>query len=205
MDCDLQSRNNWLIDFYKDEDVYLVGSGPSLENFPFVKLKNKNVIAINHSYNYVKHDILVFYDSSFLTGVKKRGHDIYNMKCKIITGRSSGLKLEKNIFIFNMAGKPSMNPAFLFGNFQSGLIALNAAILSGAKRIFLLGFDCTFENGKCHFYHKECNHPKDFKKFRYEKAAELFNKFHKFRDKIYNCSNISIIKTFQRFNLNDII
>ena len=197
--------NKWLINYFENQDVYIVGSGPSLLGFDFKKLENKNVIAVNNSYKYVKHNILIFYDPSFQQTVRNNKDDIYKMDCKIITGRSSGIiPKNNNISIVNMKDYPSKNPDYLYGSFQSGLMAINAALISEAKKIFLLGFDCTWKNNICHFYYQDCNHPESFNKIRYERAVPYYDKFCDFRNKIFNCSDISLIKTFQKIKLEDL-
>jgi len=190
-----ETKNSWLIDYFKGEDVFLVASGASLNGFDFSRLDEKNVIAINHSYSYVKHNILVFLDASFHQGLELKGDSIEKMSCKIITGESSHTEKLDNISLVKMAQVPSSNPDYLFGSRQSGLVALNAALISNAKNIYLLGFDCRFINGLCHFYHHSCNHPKDYKQLRYERAVYdyLYFAHHK---NIFNCSKNSLITAF---------
>ena len=199
---------DWLRGFFKDQDVYIVGGGASLYEFfkagNFSRLEDKRVIAVNHSYMYVKHDILVFLDGKFHKEVKARGDNFENMDCRIITGPSGGLQTKDHITMFHLAPQPSENPNYLFGRAQSGLIAINAAIVGEAKNIYLLGYDCGFIKGRGHFYSDEWTHAQDKNQAAYKRPLNDYKKFAKYKN-IFNCSPASAITVFPKIELESVL
>ena len=53
------------LDRFKDYEVHIIGSGPSLIGFDYSTLKNKRVITVNHSYKLIKSEFTVFIDKEF--------------------------------------------------------------------------------------------------------------------------------------------
>ena len=51
--------------YFKNSEVHIVGSGPSLIGFDYSKLSGKRVITINHAYKLVKSEFTVFVDKDF--------------------------------------------------------------------------------------------------------------------------------------------
>lgn len=209
-----KQKNSWMKGYYQGKDVYIIGGGPSLEGFyrkgGFKKLEGRNIIGVNHSYMHIRPHVLCFLDNRFKKEVQDKGHDINNIADKIIAGPSSGLHPGGNISIVNLTREPSMNPSQLCGMMSSGLIALNFAIISKAARIFLLGFDLQFINGKGHYYSDDENggwvHLRDKKgdSRPYERMLSWFVKFKKFEG-IYNCSKESKLTCFRYFDLEKLI
>lgn len=204
------SKNaQWMVNYFKDKDVFIVGGGPSLDDFDFKKLDNKNTIVINHAYRYCKTDVLVFLDAIFVREIKKEfNHDIYDFKFKIIAGPSSGLQERANITKVQVTRGISMMPDRLYGRPCSTFIAMNAAIIMDARRIFLLGIDGAFKKtkkfpkGKGHFFSHEFKHNRDHYEAAYIRMVPLFEKFKHFKN-IYNCSPISTIKFFKYMDIEE--
>lgn len=195
------SRCQWMVNYFKDQDVFIVGGGPSLCDFNFSHLDGRRVIAVNHSCRYCKPDILVFLDSKFLKESRDLGHDPYEMPCKIVAGPSSGMKRKGNCTIVQMAHHPSTNPGSLFGRAQSGLVAINVALVAAAQNIYLLGFDAKFKNGMGHFYSKEFKHTMDDKEFQYTKMVRSYDAFKDYKN-IFNCNPESGLTAFKKITID---
>jgi len=135
-------------DLFKGRKVFVVGSGPSLAGFDFSLLDGEKVIAINHSYKLLKHDLHVFYDASFLQ--EARGQ--YSPKThtsRVLAGRNSGAVESENVQLFRRS--PVVTRQFkdgLYMGYSSALPAINAALILGAKEVYLLGIDCRFLSDK---------------------------------------------------------
>lgn len=194
------ARAAWIKDCFKGDDVYIVGGGPSLFGFDFARLDGRRVIAINHSYRYCKPEILVFLDGKFKSESAAMGHDLYTMSFKIVAGPSSGMKNQGNCTIVQMAQAPTNNPATMYGRAQSGLVAINLAIIGSARKIFLLGFDAKFKNGMGHFYSHEWQHTMDGKEDQYKKMARCYNAYRNYKN-IFNCCLDSGIDAFKKISI----
>jgi len=135
-----------------DETVYIIGGGPSLNNFNWNSLQGKKTIAINKAfYAYPKADALYFTDSRFYTWYKE---DIDNFKGLTYTITPAAIKLSSNINVINRGQKLglSKNKQTLSHGNNSGYAAINLAYLLGAKRIILLGYDMGNDGVKGHFH-----------------------------------------------------
>lgn len=199
-------RADWINNHFEGEDVFIVGGGPSLSGFDFSRLDDKNVVAVNHAYMYVRADVLVFLDASFLGIVRDRGHRLKDWPFKIIAGPSSNMQHdEQTTIIVYEPDKPTMSdPSQLYGRASSALVALNAALYMTSARIFLLGIDCCFQDGRGHFFSDQWAHPRDSSNHEpsYMRMAEKFNKFSRFKN-VYNCSPISRVNTFRYMDIED--
>lgn len=191
-----------MINWCKGEDVFIVGGGPSLHGFDFGKLTGKGkIIGINNSYMYVKCDIVVFLDSGFRAAVKERGHELEDIAPRIIAGAQSAAQASSTISIVHMAAEVSKDPSRLYGSHQSGLPAINAALIGGAARIFLLGFDFRFHGGRGHFFSDEWKHHSDNNEESYRRPMPYYAKYARYKN-IYNCSQISACDYFQKVDLD---
>jgi len=131
---------DFIKDRFKNSDVHIVGSGPSLIGFDYSKLRNKKVITINHSYKLISSEFTVFIDKEFY----KEDPYVFN---QITLSRFDCIP--KPTIGFNMAKEFSMNPedgVYPRRNKNSGLSAICIALQGGADKIFLYGFDHKFFN-----------------------------------------------------------
>ena len=199
------SRNaNWIINYFKGQDVFIIGGGASLIDFDFEKLNDKNTIVINHSYRYCKTDILVFLDAKFLKEIKELGDDINKFPFKIIAGPSAKLKESENITTIQISNHVSKRPDKMFGRASSTLIAINAALIAAAKKIYLLGIDGKFINGIDHFYYKDFKHARASQEIAYRRVLDHFDKYNGYKN-IYNCSRESILTVFPKVNIDNVL
>lgn len=130
---------------WKGEDAYIIGGGPSLLQLPLSRLEGRNVIGCNDAYRLGKHllSCLFFGDKKWWNyhqdNVEKLSIPVYTVAevddpCVISLPRStSGFQKDS-----------------LGWNGNTGVCAINLALLMGVKRIFLLGFDMVKGSIKVH-------------------------------------------------------
>jgi len=124
-----------------DKDVFIIGGGPSLKDFDWNLLRSECTIGCNDAFRLGK-DIcklcffgdlkwfrahqkeLITYEGIVFTSVPQLQHNGQNEWLWFIKRESRGLHLDA-----------------LGWNYNTGASAINLALLLGAKRIFLLGFD----------------------------------------------------------------
>jgi hypothetical protein len=197
----IAARCDWIRNCFHKQDVFIIGGGPSLFGFDFSRLEGRRVIAINHSYRYCKPEILVFLDSKFLKETRDMGHDVSAMPFKIIAGPSSGMKSKGNCTVVQLAQKPTNMPGSMYGRAQSGLVAINAALVGNAKNIYLLGFDAKFRDGRGHFYSDDFKHTMDHREEQYKRMTRNYNAFMHYKN-IFNCCPDSNISAFEKITID---
>lgn len=191
----------WLPGCFAGQTVYCVGSGPSLEGFDFKKLADKNTIAANHAYLYFRPKILVALDVNFFDFLTRRKHNVADIADYVLAGPDSGQKIGGNVCTFRTSPRNVRTDLpYFYSPALSGMVAINAAIYSGAKKIILLGYDAT-EN---HFYSKEWVHPSDNMPRRYARHAKHYDRFSSYRHMIVNACPGSTIESFKRIPLSEV-
>lgn len=202
---------------FKDQDVYVVGSGPSLLGFNYSKLLGKNVITTNHSYKDVPFShINSVVDLDFIN--KEDNRSPYKSTIlRYFESETPGIKYEK-IPEFS----PNPEDGVYIGHrsmyYCAGIAAITMAIHSGAKKIFLYGIDHKsfspqemeevymentgqrFYTEKYHTHATDLEHDHrykfsaDDKKFRIK--IEAYDQFP--TDNIYNMSKWSALTHFKK-------
>lgn len=143
-------RNSW-----KDEDVYVVGSGASLDYIPTSFFDNKKVIGVNSVYHRFRCDYTVTFHTTDLNNQPFIQQIIDDGQIVITTKRECGCgtKLNDykgNYYIFeNVKNKGHSIDLSVLDSKESlvvgGTIAVSAIHLAyylGAKTIMLCGMDC---------------------------------------------------------------
>lgn len=145
------------------ETVFIVGGGPSLENFDLTGLAGRRVIAVNNAFKLLPEaDIIFFadtrwwrwYGAEIPLDYKGRIVSVCKMADKFRDPRI--LRMGRD-YRFDVRTK-NPNPVFLsddptaLSGPDSGYMAINLAYLFGATRIVLLGFDMGFSDGKAHWH-----------------------------------------------------
>ena len=129
-------------------DVVVMASGPSLNDADIETVRqwreageNRYVIVTNTTYkSALWADCLAFHDFKWW---KKYGHDVTaNFKGERVTITTS-----VNSSLVTILPRPGFDS---YGN--SGAMAINLAVLAGAKRIITLGLDCQYTGGKRHHF-----------------------------------------------------
>jgi len=209
----------------KNDEVFIIGGGPSLKGFDFNLLKDKNTICINQAvFDVPNPNCLITCDYTF---IKKVGRENINeLKCrKIFVVNLYGEELEKredhsikdmyidkrHNIIYNLLGfswiieaKGANGLGFHFDNFysgsNSGYSGFQLAIIFGYKNIYLLGFDLQFNKNITHYHNKYSVPIEKFK----ERLERYYNTFkigfelltkHDSSVKVFNCSVNSRLKS----------
>jgi hypothetical protein len=125
---------------WQDEDVFVLGGGPSVGAFPMSRLEGRKVVGCNDAYRFGESvvDVLVFGDIKWY-----RYHqtipEFQAFKNPIITNHKK-LKDEDGI-IWGPREEHGFHRHAIGWNGNTGSAAINVALLLGAGRIFLLGFE----------------------------------------------------------------
>jgi hypothetical protein len=131
------------------ETVYCLGGGPSLKGFDFGTLEGRKVVAVNNAvYSYSASSAVISVDCTWI----ERNTSLLPLSFngEIVLGVPEGddtlckdYQKFPEITWINWKQKPglSLNPFVLHSPCTSGYAAVNYAVLKGAKRIILLGYD----------------------------------------------------------------
>jgi hypothetical protein len=200
-------------DRFKNFDVHIVGSGPSLIGFDYSVLDGKRVITVNHAYKLVKSEFTVFIDKCF----KREDPEIFN---NTFTISRADCDPKPNIG-FNMARSFSLDPfagVYPYTRKNSGMSAITIALQGGAEKIYLYGFDHRFINAEqavaiaeyngtslendrsvwAHSTSGKFNHTRETPNIA-ETFANIVDDFRFFpRERIYNMSPFSVIPYFEK-------
>lgn len=125
---------------FSGRDVHIVASGPSLAGFDYSYFQDKTVIAVNHSYKKTPFDFKVFSDRSF---VRKEDPASIDNGFSLCPAKAHG-ETDK-VINFAYSSQYQEEPGPVYGMGSSGLVALTIALQGGASRVFLWGYDYTFQ------------------------------------------------------------
>jgi hypothetical protein len=195
----LPERLKGFKDRLKGKRVFLLGSGASLAGFDFSRLDGEQTIVINHTLRfYDKAKYLLFLDKKFVNECNK---EIRTFKGEIITSYRTEYN-SHNVYRFHVNRiKPELElETGLYNGKSSGLAAINAALIMGAEKIYLLGFDLIPEP-PYYFFPKQ-------EKYTYGKVKNtlvMFEQYKTWKDKIFNCSLKSSIELFQKVDIEDVL
>lgn len=147
-----------IMDIWKDESVYILGGGPSLKTFISERgldfFVTRKVIGCNDAYIFGTGvvDFVCFGDCKWWAVHKDKVLPKY--KDHVITGNPNVDPME-GLMIFER--RPSgFHKKALGWNGNTGALAINAALIMGASKIYLLGFDMAFgANGETNWHN--CN------------------------------------------------
>jgi len=170
-----------------------IASGPSLvkEDCDLIEAAGIPTIAVNNSWEVAR------FASAIMAGDQKwwrRYHKSIDIKAerwycqKTCGGGRYGLSYFKSS-----------------GAYNSGMRAIQLAMLKGATKVILLGYDCSLKNGiHWHGLHKDWVNPSENKVRRWK------NQFNKLAEeaaskdvKIINCSRSTALKCFDRMPLEE--
>ncbi len=133
-------------------DVYIIGGGKSLEHFDWSLLHNKCTIGCNDAFKFgVKvSKVCIFGDNSGWLDLHRE--ELAKYKGTVFTNAPSLYKTKLK-WLWVMQREPSgIHTESLGWNYNTGACAINLAVLLGAKRIFLLGFDMQLINGRSNWH-----------------------------------------------------
>ncbi len=152
-------------------EVYIIGGGPSLENFPFGLLKDKDTIAVNQAALDIPNPTYcITADSAQFKKLQEGYFKDVDTTWVFVTNPNhctmkwkDGRFVHKNGYVYNLfaanmvirnAGVEGIG--FSFKDFRtgynSGFCAFQLAVLLGYRRIFLLGIDLNHQDPKHHYH-----------------------------------------------------
>ena len=205
------------------KEIYIIGGGPSLSNFDFSKLKNKNTIAINKSiFDIPSPTYFITLDYIFLRRIKKRIEffksintskffvaDFHFPFIQEKNGRimdvRNDLVYELNDFDVVIKARRAENFGRSFNDFRTGLnsgyCALQLALLLGYEKIYLLGIDLN-QSEETHYHGGYGERPGRFK----ARLPDYFNHFKKALEQLKRTSkNVEVISLSPVSLLNEVI
>lgn len=195
----------FLVSRFEGQSVYIVGGGPSLAGFDFSVLDSELTIAVNHSYEYCSPDLIVYIDNHFLKMLSKKGTRFDQLPAPVLKdkrGPAPGDCYEAHAVLH----PKDVSDTSIYGKISSGAFAISAALLGGAKRVYLLGFDCHADGG-VHFYDGDwasrgLEHPAFAR--RYENMMRAFDLFEGYgAERVTNLSPTSKISVFEKQDWRD--
>jgi len=151
---------------WKGKACFIVGGGPSLEDFDWSLLQGRRVIGVNRVYEKFDPTIIFSMDTRFLRWIIN-GNYGPEVAEKFVASKAYKIwlctyncTLPKEIFILHVwknysrgfrAFPATMREGIGHGN-NSGYGALNLAACLGASPIYLLGFDMKYADKKTHWH-----------------------------------------------------
>ena len=152
---------------WEGQDVYIIGGGTSLKAFDMGLLRGKNTIGCNSAFTLGVDicNICIFGDYKWWQHNKR---ELETYEGKIVTNSPRVSRLpDERILGFRRLPR-GMSKDCLGWNGNTGAAAINLALILGAKRVFLLGFDMKLsEEGKANWHN-----------LRYEREkAEVYKRF----------------------------
>ncbi len=210
---DNRGQFDGIMNAWKDEPCFVVGTSRAIEGFDFNLLNGLHTIGINHLIeDWDLMEWFIFLDQQFLA---KTTYDMSKYKGKIFaSSRTSILKTNnyiryKQLFKVNEIELNIING--LYGKI-TGLNALHLAIISGANPIYLLGMDTLKEDEQKkdnveHHYKKDYIGEKKTHSYlmKYVRTEQGFKKFQKWKDKIINvCVDGTMPNIFRRISQDEL-
>lgn len=186
---------------WEGEDVFIIGSGSSLKGFDFSLLSGKKTIVINHMVTeYPGASALIFFDREF---VQIRKNEIRNFKGLIFSSMRTGYKrnIENDYFYAtDLRNVPDKFNLGLYGK-RSSLAAINLALVMGARKVYLLGYDLIPSVSENYAFklttsRLKTNQNKYTKETYCDMRIKEFEPFEIYKKKIFNCNPDSAIKLF---------
>jgi hypothetical protein len=198
------------IPIFKDKTVVLLGGGPSHVEINPGLLSNCGIVAINSSCRKVmdvakKEDILYFSDNSWS---ERYIGLIEEWKGLVITSnRNTKIRLQglvNRLDLQNLTEFMQVKSDYVQGS--SGHTGACLAVLLGAKRLVLVGFECKSINGKTHGhgdYQQENIHA--FEERYIPAWFQMAKRFRELGCEVINASKDSAIDCFEFMNFEEAI
>ena len=158
---------------WQGEDVYVLGGGPSVRSFPLSRLTRPvKVVGCNDAYLFGEDvvDVLTFGDLKWYNHHKQKPAFFAFQNPKITN--HPRLKDEQGI-IWAPREQHGFHLSALGWNGNTGSMAINIALLLGAARVLLVGFDMALgPDGKGHWHKHELDSPQEHHYTRYKEEIE---------------------------------
>lgn len=135
----------WVVPrLWEGQDAFLIAGGPSVAAFDLKSLKGKNCIAVNTSFRIVPWaNFIYFADHRWAAWWK---HELVKVKHSVIVTTATTHRFSFPVkFLGRDRAQLLTTDQDQVCGFDSGMHALQFSYLLGAARIFLVGYDMTFE------------------------------------------------------------
>mgnify|MGYP005840436001 CR=1 FL=1 len=139
-----------------DVPAFLLGNGPSLNDYDISPLESYFTIGINRSFLKLSSNILMWQDKEFWFSEKK--NIIKDRSIKVCRDTSDPLRRYFHFKLINGSFSLPQHPGVLYGTGSTGPLAVQLAHALGCNPIVLLGFDCKKRNGVTDFYGNNGHH-----------------------------------------------
>lgn len=194
-----------------DHLCVVAATGPSLTPDVVEHCRGHDVIAVNDAFKLMPWAVALYAcDSAWwkfhrgcpeFKGEKWSSHGPHRSNDKSEVASRYGLRLVSG----HHADSFSTDPARISFGSNSGFQAINLAILFGAKRIVLVGFDMSIKKGMSHFFG---DHPHPLKNVvgNYQRFIQFFDKAAKTLPsdiRIVNATSDSALKCFPMVGLTE--
>jgi hypothetical protein len=143
---------------WEGQDAFLIGGGASLSGFEFKSLIGRNVIGCNDAFHLGPEivSICAFGDHGWW---QRNRFKLEKWTNRLVTNSPSVMPFK----VPNMLKMHRLRDGIQTGNklgwnYSTGAMVINLAVSLGAKRIFLLGYDCG-NIGKEHHWHQHNQKP----------------------------------------------
>jgi hypothetical protein len=192
----------FLKNFFKNDEVFVVGSGPSLTNFDFSRLKGRKIIAVNRTILYTKPDLAVYVDrelSKFFLGEAPQ--------CPVITSNFAGVPEKHYSVKVDLRNVPSPQENDfdrLYGFCSSLAVAISAALVANALRVYVLGLDLY---GNYFFPGEKITGRSGPTERELENQRKFFLKFQSYNlsERVINLNLKSRVEVFKKQNIEEVL
>jgi len=194
------------------EPVFVVAGGPSLIGFDFERLRGKGrIIVINRAMEFIPWaDILFFMDNKFYQMCHK-GETF--LKWEAFAGHKVFLDLMgrkyEDCYHVRSLGRVGLSRSIAQGLYHgnnSGVGALNLALVLKARPIYLLGYDMCFAGNRSHFHGGYGPGARETTVKNFVRDFERMAKFmHEERRYIINLSPRSSLKVFPFRSVDEVL
>lgn len=159
---------------WKGRDVFIIGGGSSLKNFDWKLLENECTIGCNSAFILGEKvcKICIFGDAKWFRAYQ---NELQNYKGVVFTNASQ-LYNSRVPWLWTMPRKATGLSATALGwNKNTGASAVNLALILGAQRVCLLGFDMHLSReGRANWHDRRLSRQRKSDAVVYEKFLEGF-------------------------------
>lgn len=162
---------------WQDQEVFIIGGGSSLDKFDWELLRPEWTIGCNDAYLHGSDicNICFFGDVDWWKRHHRQLESYRSPEKGSVFTHCNHLKKDKTSWLWKMNREPQgLHRNSLGWNKNTGTGAINLALILGAKRVFLLGFDMHLSNdGRSNWHTNNINkpnekvYPKFLKSFKY--------------------------------------
>lgn len=189
---------------WNGQDVFIIGGGRSLEYFDWTLLKGRRTVGCNDAFQKGVDicKVCVFGDMKWFRIWRDR---LLSYRGTIFTNLPKLYKSDLPWLWTTPRITSGLSISSITWNFSTGSAAISLALLLGARRVYLLGFDMKLLDGKNNWHKNRLDkpNPEVFEKFiRGMKAVNA--DLHKFPgSEIFNITNDSDLNVFPKISCND--